>query len=255
MNNICHAITKASSSLVGCFLQMEKMINNCREKEKEEDFRCKHGTVHVDVKNCPILKQVSKMYTRTMYGKFYEGFKVGMEVRWCDRAENNKYWTVELDLKTFDISCSCCKFETNGILCSHALKAYTHKNLTSIPEKYVLRRWMVHAKRSIYRHDNLKRSESFCSLAFRNHMCRAAYDLALRVEKCEITKKYVLDAMEEISHYADSCLDNNMTGSNLKKKSSIKDPPRLRPKGVSNARIKDHWEKPSTFFCTYTFFG
>ncbi|KAK8952006.1 hypothetical protein KSP39_PZI004278 [Platanthera zijinensis] len=205
MNNVCHAITKATSSLVGCFLQMEKMIINCREREKEEDFRCKQGTVHVDVKNCPILKQVSKLYTRTMYGKFYENFKVGefglfiekdymtsesiciMEIRWCDRAENNKYWTVELDLKTLDIHCSCCKFETNGILYSHALKAYTHKNLTSIPEKYLHRRWMVHAKKSIYHHDNLKRSESNCSLAFRNHMCRAAYDLALRVEKCEIT--------------------------------------------------------------------
>ncbi|KAK8956806.1 hypothetical protein KSP39_PZI000120 [Platanthera zijinensis] len=77
MNNAYHDIMKATSSLVDCFTQLEKLIKTCREKELEEDHKCRQGRIHVDVRNCPILRQTSKLYRRTMYDKFYEAFKHG----------------------------------------------------------------------------------------------------------------------------------------------------------------------------------
>lgn len=40
-----------------------------------------------------------------------------------------------------DVHCSCKGFETNGILCRHALRVLSLKNCFFIPDKYLLTRW------------------------------------------------------------------------------------------------------------------
>ena len=37
--------------------------------------------------------------------------------------------------------CECCKMDTDGILCCHILKVFTHIGVDVIPERYLLRRW------------------------------------------------------------------------------------------------------------------
>lgn len=39
------------------------------------------------------------------------------------------------------MSCTCRKFEFNGILCSHALKLFRHLEFRSLPPQYYLKRW------------------------------------------------------------------------------------------------------------------
>jgi hypothetical protein len=38
-------------------------------------------------------------------------------------------------------NCECCKFQHDGLLCCHVLKAFTHIGVDMIPEKYIMRRW------------------------------------------------------------------------------------------------------------------
>ncbi|KAK8936800.1 Protein FAR1-RELATED SEQUENCE 5 [Platanthera zijinensis] len=264
-NNVCHAITKATCTLVDCFSKLEKMIINGREKALQEDFKCRQANIPVNAKNCPILKQVSKIYTRVMYGKFYEEFKVGafglfiveevvvsdkihiFTIRWSDCGDNNKHWYVELDISSYDVRCSCSKFETTGILCAHVLKVYSHKNIIFIPQQYILRRWTMTAKTDYYlQHDNNIFGEASVAFAFRNNITRFAYDVAIRVEKCEEARKYVMNGLKDISLFADAILEKNCTNCPVDKvKPTLKDPPRLKPKRISNARLKDHWEQPS----------
>jgi hypothetical protein len=44
------------------------------------------------------------------------------------------------------VSCDCRKFETHGILCSHALKVLDVMNIKQIPEHYILKRWTRDAR-------------------------------------------------------------------------------------------------------------
>ncbi|KAK8923569.1 hypothetical protein KSP39_PZI019622 [Platanthera zijinensis] len=264
-NNVCHSITKATSTLVDCFLQLEKMIMKAREKVLEEDFKCKQASLPVNAKNCPILKQVSKIYTRVMYEKFYEEFKHGLYIveelpfsdhckiftlRWSDCGENNKHWYVQLDCSNYDVSCSCKKFETSGMLCCHALKVYTHTNITFISDKYIPKRWTLDARKDTYLHLGSCSCQEFSStVSFRNNVSRFSYDVAVRAEKCNEARNYVMDALREISTHVDAITEADCNLENVSMgKPTVIDPPKLRPKGVSNARLKSFWEKKGTLF-------
>nr|KYP49919.1 Protein FAR-RED IMPAIRED RESPONSE 1 [Cajanus cajan]KYP49931.1 Protein FAR-RED IMPAIRED RESPONSE 1 [Cajanus cajan] len=50
-------------------------------------------------------------------------------------------WKVSFDLDKNIIHCSCCKFETFGILCCHCLRVFIHMDVKSVPEQYILKRW------------------------------------------------------------------------------------------------------------------
>ena len=39
------------------------------------------------------------------------------------------------------ITCTCKKYDTFGILCSHALKVFELNDVKVIPNRYILRRW------------------------------------------------------------------------------------------------------------------
>ena len=63
---------------------------------------------------------------------------------------------VRFDHLNSNISCSCKKFESLGILCCHALWVFSIKNLTRIPSQYILKRWTKETKKGMmtYEQDN-----------------------------------------------------------------------------------------------------
>ena len=40
-----------------------------------------------------------------------------------------------------EVNCSCCIFESRGILCKHVISVLIRVDVTSLPEKYFLSRW------------------------------------------------------------------------------------------------------------------
>lgn len=57
------------------------------------------------------------------------------------------WYTVEfVDSDPIIIRCECCLFETNGILCKHCLHILCKKQITNIPDYYILKRWTVQAR-------------------------------------------------------------------------------------------------------------
>jgi hypothetical protein len=64
----------------------------------------------------------------------------------------NKKYVVTFDSSNMKINCSCRKFDSMGILCSHALRIYNIKGILRIPDQYFLKRWSKNARSVIYEH-------------------------------------------------------------------------------------------------------
>lgn len=106
-----------------------------------------------------MLKQVSDIYTRTVFDIFQEEFVESLGY-YVDKVEDgvvSKYnvakdedvettCSVIYDSPAKRTSCSCCKFETSGILCRHILRVFLTVDVRSLPEYYILKRWTKDAK-------------------------------------------------------------------------------------------------------------
>lgn len=55
-------------------------------------------------------------------------------------------FTVSYDTIDKRAQCSCCKFESSGILCRHILRLFLALDVRAIPEFYILKRWTKEAK-------------------------------------------------------------------------------------------------------------
>lgn len=58
-----------------------------------------------------------------------------------------RLYLVQVDTDREEYSCICCKFEKDGILCSHILKVMLHLEIDEIPEKYIIDRWRKRSKK------------------------------------------------------------------------------------------------------------
>ncbi|KAK8921873.1 Protein FAR1-RELATED SEQUENCE 7 [Platanthera zijinensis] len=275
-NNGLHGCSKATSSLVECYHGVDKLISSWRRSEHEEDFKCRQGKITIKAKNCLLLKQASKLYTRKMYHIFEETYtdgalnvnivhevlhdddQVHFATTSCDGGDNAKHWVVSVNVNTLDANCSCKGFETRGILCKHILRVYNSKNVKQIPSQYFLRRFTLMAKQGLNLTKSICLNDSQSNLVLKHHLLRFTYDLATRIENCQIAKEHVLSVMTELAKSTDKILLNEETlkkgyrGQNAEN-IELRDPAAVRPKGVSNARLKSHFEKPkkkpSKCFC------
>ncbi|KAK8913739.1 Protein FAR1-RELATED SEQUENCE 7 [Platanthera zijinensis] len=280
-NNCLHGCSKTTSSLVECFLGMEKLVALWRRNERDEDFRCSNSAVSLRYKMSVLLKHISKQYTKKMYATFEKTFMEALlgvnvvdENRYDDRnilyittqndsVDAGKRWYVNYNSATSIAQCSCCGFETKGILCQHILRIYNLRNARQIPNLYVLKRFTLNARKGIYLPDTPSLTDHESNLIFRNHLMRFSYDLARQVENSKIAKEHVVSAMNALAVKVgnlvvngDHCVEGYVRECK-KTNVDVDDPPTKRPKGAPSARMKDHWEranrkqKPRNLFNLY----
>ncbi|KAJ4765730.1 Protein FAR1-RELATED SEQUENCE 5 [Rhynchospora pubera] len=131
--------------------------NHEREIKSESDMASKLPRLKLNV---PILREARKLYTPKVFELFQAEFELsgsayieGLEgdtytVAMCDIDNETPHksgqvvWTREDQT----VSCSCKKFEREGILCWHALKVLNREDIKVIPPRYVLNRWTKVAK-------------------------------------------------------------------------------------------------------------
>ena len=91
----------------------------------------------------------AKVYTHKIFKLFEEKLLNGIATTWSEVAcndnvgyfevvgesEKSRIRTVIFNASTMDISCSCKKFESMGLLCSHALKILVVKNVSKLSKK------------------------------------------------------------------------------------------------------------------------
>ncbi|KAL8105209.1 protein FAR1-RELATED SEQUENCE 7-like [Apium graveolens] len=145
-------------------IRYEKGLEQRREEEKKEDFNSYNIPAVLHTKD-PIEEQCRRLYTLGTFKVFqkellecygYVGMKVNVEgaisrfmVQKCgDGDEKN---TVAFNASNLNISCSCKMFESEGVLCRHALKVFQIMNVKELPSRYVLHRWTKNAKYGVLR--------------------------------------------------------------------------------------------------------
>ncbi|KAK3127150.1 hypothetical protein QOZ80_7AG0569060 [Eleusine coracana subsp. coracana] len=212
-NNILNGISDESTSLTRFALLLEKVIKLLRRHESEEDFRCSQTAPVRAVKHSTVLKQAAESYTHRIYKLFEAEFLDGCGATSCHETSSGgnllRYEitmqgrgskvSAALDTSTMEITCGCRKFERMGILCSHALKAFSLQNVDTIPEKYILKRWTKDARRSVYKlgqDDSTQHECTEAELAYRNRALQYAYNLIMKSQELEESRKIFWDSLE-----------------------------------------------------------
>ncbi|KAM6547826.1 hypothetical protein CsatB_019502 [Cannabis sativa] len=138
-------------------MQYVKDSKRRRLKELHEDLRC-HEIVNSRSRK-GMEKHAEELYTCTMFEKFQEELLDSLSLAIEEVTNSANISTFRLteeghkkeDIVTFDclsssVTCSCGKFESIGILCSHSIKVLNAKNIFQIPSQYVMKRWTKSAK-------------------------------------------------------------------------------------------------------------
>ncbi|KAJ4755699.1 Protein FAR1-RELATED SEQUENCE 5 [Rhynchospora pubera] len=133
------------------------------ERESLEDLASSFTKPILDFPS-NLLKQVSEVYTRSVYNIFEREFvdSLGYYVEKIEDGLVGKFKVIKdyacaspctstARIVTYDFSdkrvrCSCGKFEECGILCRHILRVFLTVDVRTLPELYVLKRWTKDAK-------------------------------------------------------------------------------------------------------------
>jgi len=82
------------------------------------------------------LRQATRL--RAEEGRIY---KVYAQQQHSINESRNRTYIVVMDTQAENYSCICCKFQKDGILCSHILKVMMKKDISKRPDKYIIQRW------------------------------------------------------------------------------------------------------------------
>lgn len=122
------------------------------QNQAGEEATTRQSRQNVNLKTCmPIEEHTSTILTHYAFGMFQKEIMASAQFAVYETAPEN--YLVRHHLKPDgghfvgcvpsdeDVRCSCKGFETNGILCRHALRVLSLKNCFFIPDKYLLTRW------------------------------------------------------------------------------------------------------------------
>jgi hypothetical protein len=167
MNAFFDGYVHSSTSLKEFVDQYDNALRRKVEIENVADFNSFNSTISC-VSKLPFEKQFQKIYT---HEKFKEVQKEITEVLNCscsllkseggistyqvmERVEVSDAYTKKVRFIVYyndpscEVNCSCCLFESRGILCKHVISVLTTlEDVELLPEKYFLNRWRKDLKR------------------------------------------------------------------------------------------------------------
>ncbi|KAF2324468.1 hypothetical protein GH714_014577 [Hevea brasiliensis] len=213
-NNVLNGIANKSISLTKFVLSFEDVVARWRSEEASEDYNCKKGLPSLTIRNSGILNHAAKVYTNKIFKLFQNELLNGIATNWSEIAchdnvysfevvgewGNSRTRTVHFNASTMDISCTCKKFQSMGLLCSHALKIFIVKNVTKIPDNYILRRWTKDAKKRMieYVQGESHANDEETATIFRNNLMKLSYDIIMRSQGNEATRQFCRDALRKL---------------------------------------------------------
>ncbi|XP_073121032.1 protein FAR1-RELATED SEQUENCE 5-like [Henckelia pumila] len=218
MNSVLKKYVNHKHDLLEFFKRFRRLINDRRYEELKADLRSKHSTPVVSFP-VEILKHAVSVYTHEIFQLFQNELSKAHDSKSEVVSESetvsqykitpfNKQYkhTVIYDSSDDKVSCSCKKFEFAGILCSHALKVLTFKNVVRIPESYVKKRWTKQAKKWVAETyemieeslDDIKEEDEKVKIGVRyKELCRVHNQLVTRAALTEETYEIVRGLMHK----------------------------------------------------------
>ncbi|XP_074298527.1 protein FAR1-RELATED SEQUENCE 9-like [Silene latifolia] len=150
-----------SGTLVEFWMRFESAMDQQRHTQKQLDNMDKHSSATAST-HLALEIHAAKVYTYSAFHKFKQeaifsidtcrtgGFteRGELEVTTVKDSTRKKNFEVAYspalsdDTGTRKASCSCTMFERTGILCRHIIWIFSASGIKTIPEDYVLNRWM-----------------------------------------------------------------------------------------------------------------
>ncbi|KAK0581986.1 hypothetical protein LWI29_020141 [Acer saccharum] len=191
----------------------EWLIEDRRYEELTYDFKATQSFLKLSV-NIEILKHASSIYTPAVFkmfqvelGKAYDCVLSicgddGMLTKYKVTHHKRRFHhSVEFNSSNDTVICSCKKFEFSGILCSHALKVLSSKNVLKIPTQYILKRWTKYAKhgeREVVSKSSLN-EDAKASMAKRyRDLCRLQTQVATKAAMTEQTYEIAMNSLYKV---------------------------------------------------------
>ncbi|KAG0448152.1 hypothetical protein HPP92_027984 [Vanilla planifolia] len=190
-------------------VQYHRALNQLREKESTEDHdsRLYKPNLLADI---PTLIEASESYTRAVYKDFEEEYKKANLHAFVNPLVSRETSTfrvsmprrrsvglVEFDSSNVSITCSCKKFECNGILCMHALKVLNYNNILQLPNRYLLKRWTKYAKDGLL--SNRQMSADGLDVSYKSKVIRKAINVVVK-------GAFSKEALDLIERRLDRCM-------------------------------------------------
>ncbi|XP_062196309.1 protein FAR1-RELATED SEQUENCE 9-like [Phragmites australis] len=196
--------------------QLGQAISSSFETEAQADYLTMFQMPALRTAS-PVEKQGSSIFTSRIFGIFQEQFveSFGYHAERLEDETVHKYHvtvyegddethTVSFNPDQSTVNCSCCLFESCGILCRHALRIFIIEGVRALPKAYVLKRWTKHAK-NIITLDNyidLRGYREDPSTARFNDLCCDAVKCAKEASKSselyKIAKEALHKALDEV---------------------------------------------------------
>ena len=271
MNNVLRKFSSKTMNLTEFVHHYEEQCEKMRLAEKDEDYRCKHGTPQIQVKGSKLLMQAADVYTVTIYNLFADEFISSLTVHLEELSNvgtlysyrlfeegHNRHHNVEFNSCDYSVKCSCKLFEFVGWLCRHILKVHNMWRITKIPAPYILNRWTKFAKKEflMHGHDKSTTLRKSSLTIERNNLIQMTHHainhLVLTDEGREVVRKKVAEMWEEAKRMEninncksidDGAISNAHEIHCRNEELRVLDPRTVREKGVTNARKKSYLEK------------
>ncbi|XP_021907299.1 protein FAR1-RELATED SEQUENCE 2, partial [Carica papaya] len=218
----------------------------------------------------PFEKQVSTIYTETVFKKFQVEVlgAVSCQVRkesedgptvvfHVDDFEEREHFLVTWNESQLELCCLCHSFEYRGFLCKHAILVLQISGVSDIPSHYILKRWTIDAnvkkknnERSGRLHFRVERFNDLCKRAIKlgevASFSHEAYSIAFQaleeaLKHCVGVNNSVRSVLEPSTLADHGCLDigqenNSNIGTKFSKKKKIHKKRKLQsePVGITN---------------------
>jgi hypothetical protein len=196
--------------------QLAQAICNSHAKEAQADYLTMFQLPVLRTAS-PVEKQASVIFSRKVFDMFQEQFaeSFGYHAERIDDRMLHKYRVTvddgdeEPHIVSFcpdqsTVCCSCCLFESCGILCRHALRVFIIEGVRFLPKSYVLKRWSKHAKSTVSL-DNYIDLRGYCedpSTSRYNDLCSDAIKYAKEgstsSERYKLAKETLHKALDEV---------------------------------------------------------
>lgn len=272
---------KSTLSIGDFFKHFDRVVEQKRNKELESEFKMRENAPSLGFSKSPILKQVSKRYTPRFFHLFKEeygcvdSFVVKDELLEANEFVVSPHWKKEKEYKVFcdtnsDVmTCSCKKFESEGLLCCHILRVLSRLNITKIPEKYICPRLTRVVKSRIVHDEGKPNEEEDCKFWIRrvqSQLLRLTYQASMNKESRILMESMINECSKKLEDFtmgmevvSDKVLENKVTNrmenvKGLKKKDGRSGKRRMKPQHETRKRKIKKTSTPnmvliSTFIC------
>ncbi|KAK8625230.1 hypothetical protein V6N13_090105 [Hibiscus sabdariffa] len=251
-NNVLHGISKATTSLTEFVFEFENLVARWRSSEAEKDFQCKNGSITSAIKDSSILTHASKVYTHEIYKQFQKEFLDGIPLIWREVAQNDKTYTFEVRKDENSSRVRTVQFNTNAKKNMHGGNVAELSQWCSKEVEIVFRNRMIRfAYNLITKSQENENTRQLCQKILYEGDMKIEKELAKlcvaknhELKENETNSKGVRSKNVRRSLIEEISSEDGVILKDCENKSSpILNPPCVRPKGISNARLKGHLER------------